>query len=301
MAKRPFPDPTKADFAAITMCYKDYFFLKKWYDYYAEQFGPQHLYIISHGNDPEHRRIAPEANIIGVFRDETMTQFNRRRWRALTALVNGFLFYYNWVICGDTDEIVIVDPDVAPNLAAYLSAKSGDSVPKSMCPLGLELIHNPKIETGLISDEIPVLSNRSVFRLNANYSKPCVVRSTCTFTMGGHANSHLPRVLDDHLYLVHLRYFDYETSRQRLIARKEMRSKITDQDVKQSQNTWVKDLENFERLSSGEASEKTIDFPDFRKKMVENQKLLHNDKIAFFGGGRSKTLYALPDRFRSIF
>ena len=44
------------------------------------------------------------------------------------------------------------------------------------------------------------------------------------FTIGGHANSHQPRVLDPHLYLIHLRFFDFDRVTERLAGRKDMRA-----------------------------------------------------------------------------
>lgn len=41
--------------------------------------------------------------------------------------------------------------------------------------------------------------------------------------------------------------------------------------------------------------------PEFRKRMIEEQQHLHDGKITFFGGGRTKALYRLPDRFASVF
>ena len=84
------------------------------------------------------------------------------------------------------------------------------TAPASVSPFGIELIHNPLAEPEPLADDQPILSRRQVFRANANYSKPCVLRKEAGFTAGGHANSHQPRVLDPHLYLIHLRFFDHD-------------------------------------------------------------------------------------------
>ena len=73
-------DPTKMPGGAMTMAYKDYYFLQRWVDYYGRQFGRQHLYILSHGGDPEHDRICEGANVIRVPRDPTLWRMDRRRW-----------------------------------------------------------------------------------------------------------------------------------------------------------------------------------------------------------------------------
>lgn len=294
-------DPTKMPAGAITMVYKDYFFLERWVEYYGRQFGRQHLYVLSHGNDPEHRRIAEGANVINLPRDPTLKRLTRRRWMFKSNFAAGMLRYYNWIIVGDVDEVVIVDPDVAPDLVTYLSSKPIRSAPHSICPFGIELIHNPEVEREPLVPGEPLLARRRVFRANANYAKPCIIRKDAMFTIGGHANNHQPRVLDPHLYLLHLRFVDYETSIARLESRREMRQLMTGGDEDKGTGHWGQNLDDFKRLSTGTAFREDAELPDFRRKMVEESKDLHDGKITFFGGGRSKKLFRLPERFASVF
>lgn len=296
-------DPTKSPGGAMTMVYKDYYFLQRWVDYYGRQFGRKHLYILSHGGDPEHDRICEGANVIRVPRDPEMFRLDRRRWAFLSQFSAGMIRYYNWFIVGDVDEIVIVDPDVAPDLTTYLGRYNKPrTAPASLSPLGIELVHNPDAEPEPLADDQPILSRRRVFRANANYSKPCVLHKETAFTVGGHANSHQPRLLDPHLYLVHLRFFDFDLVTERLTGRKEMRKIMAgDRDPKDVGKAWGKDLDTFLTLSKGRAVREDIELVDFRRKMVEGQEHLHDGKITFFGGGRSKELYRLPDRFAQVF
>lgn len=296
-------DPTKMPAGAMTMVYKDYYFLRRWVDYYGRQFGRQHLYVLSHGGDPEHQRICEGANFIRLPRDPTMWRIERRRWGINSKFSAGMLRYYNWFIVGDVDEVVIVDPAVAPDLTTYLSRyTSSRTAPRSLSPFGIELIHNPEAEPEPLSDDAPILSRRRVFRANANYAKPCVLRTETGFTIGGHANSHQPRVLDPHLYLVHLRFFDYDMATERLAGRKDMRTTMTgDRDPASVGKAWSKDLETFLALSKGVALREDAELPEFRKKMIEGQQHLHDGKITFFGGGRTRELYRLPERFAPVF
>lgn len=295
-------DPTKRPAGAITMVYQDYFFLERWVDYYGRQFGREHLYILSHGGDPEHARIAAGANIIRLPRDETLHRLTRRRWSFKSSFASGMLRYYNWVFVGDVDEVVIVDPDVAADLVSYISAKPLRSSPASICPFGIELIHNPEVEPEPIVPGAPLLSRRRVFRANANYAKPCIIRRDALFTIGGHANNHQPRVLDPHLYLLHLRFVDYETSIARLESRREMR-RLMDKGSDETSGTgrWGRSLDDFKRLSQRTPVREDAELSEFRQKMIDGQEHLHDGKITFFGGGRTKELYRLPERFASVF
>lgn len=296
-------DPTKKPAGAVTMVYQDYYFLQRWVDYYGRQFGREHLYVLSHGGDPEHDRICEGANVIHLPRDPTMWRMDRRRWNFISKFSAGMLRYYNWFIVGDVDEVVIVDPAVAPDLVTYLGLYTHAKIkPKSLSPFAVELVHNPEVEPEPLADDATILSRRRVFRANANYAKPCVLRSETGFTIGGHANSHQPRVLDPHLYLIHLRFFDHDMVTERLKGRKDLRATMTgERDPNVVGKAWGRDLETFLKLSQLKPVREDADLPDFRKKMIEGQQHLHDGKVTFFGGGRSKELYRLPDRFASVF
>ena len=303
MAAPVVMDPTKSPCGAITMAYQDYFFLDRWVKYYGAQFGRENLFVLSHGNDPEHRKIAAGANIVHVPRDPTLWRFDRRRWWLMTHFSAGMLRYFNWLIVGDVDEVVVVDPAAAPDLVSYLARYDNPrTAPKSLCPLGIELVHNPEAEPEPIAEDAPILSRRRVFRANANYSKPCVIRKDAGFTIGGHANDHQPRVLDPHLYLIHMRFFDHDRTVERLGGRKVLREVITgDRPPEEASQAWRKDLDTYLRLSKGHAVREDVELPEFRQKMIEGQQALHDGKILFFGGGRTKELYRLPDRFAQVF
>lgn len=302
MAERPTLDPTKAPCAALTMAYQDHEFLRRWVDYYARQFERRHLYVLSHGGDPEHRRIAQGCNVIALPRDPTMFRMDRRRWSLISQFANGLLRYFNWVIAGDVDEVVIVDPDVAPNLQTYLWRYDRPDAPKSICPFGIELVHNPALEPEPILPGETILSRRRNFRANANYSKPCILRRESHFTSGGHANLHKPRYLDPHLYLVHLRFYDETQTIARLTGRKSLREAMdTARDQEGEGVAWSKDLETFRKLSQLVPVREDAELADFRRKMIDEQQALHEETVIFWGGGRSRELYRLPDRFAPLF
>ncbi len=302
MADRGIMDPTKIPCGAITMAYKDHFFLERWVRHYGAQFGREHLYILSHGGDEEHDRIGAGCNVIRLPRDPEMFRLDRRRWSFLSQFASGMLRYYNWIFVGDVDEVVIVDPAVAPDLPSYMTRYTGRDTPRSICPFALELIHNPALETDPIANDATILSRRRTFRANANYAKPCIIRRDTAFTIGGHANAHLPRFLDPHLYLLHLRFFDFDITCARLSGRKDMRALMTgDKDPASVGHAWGKDLENFKALAAGVPVREDAELPEFRRSMVDEQQLLHDNKVAFWGGGRSKELYRLPERFAQIF
>lgn len=281
------------------MAFKDYDLLENWVQYYAKHTELRHLYVLSHGNDPKHRDIAKGANVINLPRDPSLIELDRRRWFLLTQFTNGFLRYYNWMIVTDVDEIVVLDPKSGTNLADYLATYEGRRAPRSLSAFGIEIVHNPELEPDPLPSPGQVLSKRKLFRLNSNYAKPCIVRHDVSFSIGGHANNHQPRVLDDNLILMHLRFYDYDQSCDRLKLRADMRKELDEKSGKS--HGWSKSIETFSRLALQKPVETTLEFAEFRKKMRDEATDLHNGKVTFFGGGRSKELYQLPDRFTTLF
>lgn len=305
--RRPIMDPGKAPCAAVTMVKGDHFFLRRWIDYYSSQFGLKHLYVLNHGNDPEVRRIAAGATVIHVPYDETRTKVDSRRWQLIAHFTSGLLRYYNWVLCGDVDEFVIVDPVVAPGLLPYLTSFAAAQTPTVVCPLGIEIIHNPALEPEPLAEGQPILSRRRLFRLNANYSKPCLIRTPVTFSPGGHSCSVNDRGVDPHLFLVHMRFVSHDLTLARLQSRVEMKARERETlaagepaATSPRRATWTNDAESYLRLSKLEPVAETVDFADFRRVMVEQKKAVKPGGHWFFGGGRSKVLYRLPDRFTQL-
>lgn len=298
------PDPSRADVAAVTMVHQDYFFLERWIRHYADQLGRENLYVLRHGEDPEIDRIAAGTNIIHLPNPDDKSGFDRRRWIALSKFASSLTLYYNWVLCNDVDEIVAVDPDISDSLPAYLRSKFEDgNAPSVISPFAVEIVHTPSSETDPISEDQPILSVRRNFRLNSNYSKPCLTRGRIGYSVGGHGSNFGRVHLDPHLYLFHLRYVDDAMSRERLEKRRLwMENKNGSvEETGRKKSTWDQGEEAFDILSAIEPVAETIDFPDFRKAMIEGRTKAESTGNWFFKNMRSKELYRLPERFSNLF
>ncbi|MBN2906919.1 MAG: glycosyltransferase family 2 protein [Rhodobacteraceae bacterium] len=303
-AKPTGPDPSKGNIAAVTMVHEDHFFLERWVRYYAAQIGRENLYVLRHGADPDIDRIAAGTNIIHLPNPEDKSGFDGRRWTALSKFASGLTLYYNWVLCNDVDEVLAVDPAVSDSLSDYLNAKFKEGrAPHAISPFAVEIVHTPATEKAPITQDAPILSVRRNFRLNSNYAKPCVIRGRIGFSVGGHG-SNLRRVpLDPHLYLFHLRYVDHELSRQRLEKRRKW-MELKNGPVAQTgrkKATWDQGDEVFNSLSQLEPVATTMEFPDFRKAMIEGRTQAASTGNWFFRNMRSKELYHLPERFTTLF
>jgi Glycosyl transferase family 2 len=295
-------DHTRAPMMAMTMVGGDHFFLTRWVDYYGKQLGRENLYVLSHGGDPEHKRIAEGCNIIYLPFDETRNCFNQRRWQMLSRLTNSFLYFYNWVIVGDVDEIVCVDPAVSGSLRDYVTGQSRRRGPKVITPFAIEMAHNPTLEPEPITPGRNILDVRRIFRLNANYAKPCVTSTLIDMAPGGHFANHPVLNLDPHLYLFHLRFIDHDMTEKRLATRRAQRDLQSGSlDVVERQKTgWDTAWETYKALSKDTPRAETVDFPEFRKEMIDGWR---EKKVVYFapGGARPKGVYRLPERFKTLF
>lgn len=286
----------------LTMAYRDYFFVERWYRYWSDQVGAENLYLLSHGNDPAHREIAQDANVLNLPRDEGMYRFDRRRWQAMGRIASGLLEFYDWMIVSDVDEIVIADPRSAPSVGCWLErhAAGGKDVSRNISPLCLELIHVPAEEPKKISGDATILSRRRIFRPNGNYSKPCLIGAPAVFGPGGHRNTLGLRHLPDDLYTLHLKFFDADT----LAETAERRKAMADHAEKTSGapiRGWRRTLQNYQDMVKRmPIAGEDIDLPAYRAAMRQ-QKLRYSNGQYEWGRAKNDRLYRIPERFAGVF
>ena len=292
----------KQPLGVLTMVYKDYFFLERWYKYYKDQIGAENIYIYSHGNDPRHREIAPDANVMNVPRDETFTLFEVNRWRMMGFFASAMLEFYRYMIVSDVDEFVIADPKTGGNVydyiqKHYLTAQS----PKNISPLGLEIIHVPEHEPLAIEDGESFLSRRRFFRPNRNYSKPCIVGGPVSFGPGGHRNTLGPRHMPEDLYLLHLKFFDLPTIERRAQRQLEILQTAEDSGgIAVNDHPWARTLQNYHAIIQNADFKGTdVELKKFRDRMRTKQTEKFPRQYVW-GYFKTKEIYELPQRFSTV-
>ena len=189
---------------AITMLRDDLFYLDIWLRHYGEVLGRENCYIVNHGRGEDVARMAEGCNIIGI-PGEHHKNFDMKRWRLLNNLVMGLNAYYNHVIVGDVDELVVVDPVAGKDLLEWLSTAPERRV---YTPLGLEVLHRIDLEQEPITDH--VLGPRRHVRVATHYSKPCIVSAGTKIARGGHFTQYDKLHTPDALYLFHLKFVDFD-------------------------------------------------------------------------------------------
>ena len=112
--------------AAVTMVRDDAFFLSAWLRHYGGLLGRENCYIVNHGRGDVVAELAAGANVIGIPGDPH-ANFDMKRWRLLNNLVQGLRCYYDHVIVGDVDELVVVD-DHSGDATARVAQDAGARV-----------------------------------------------------------------------------------------------------------------------------------------------------------------------------
>jgi len=276
-------DPTKAACACLTTVYRDYDFLQRWVNYYSKLFERQHLYVVSQGSDPRHREIASGCNVIGIPCDDSLYRHDRRIGNILSNFCGGLLRYYNWMIVGAVDEIIVLDPDQGDGVASYLRKYETGApgmeggVPEALTPFGIELLPYTQIEPVDRDAAEPVIQLQHRFRIDPMLSKPCIVRKSVKTFEAASEPSQRAGFLDPHLYLLHLRYCDEAL----FMARRKARN--SEQRAVDEEIQFKKMMEHSQVSPTGKAVERDADLSELRKSS-ENQ-----------------GVYCLPARFAGLY
>ncbi|WP_170387486.1 glycosyltransferase family 2 protein [Ruegeria atlantica] len=154
--------------AAVTMVYKDHWYLEKWVQYYGQLFGAENLYIIGHGDDPVHCELAKDCNHIRVPRNQLPEDFDEQRWRMLSDICAVLIKSYDWVFCGDVDEIIL-PTRTEETLLEVLKRQTPESV---IGAVGFEIM--------------PRATSQWLLQFSPRYSKPSVLGRPIKFSLGAH-------------------------------------------------------------------------------------------------------------------
>lgn len=285
--------------AALTMVRDDAFFLQAWLRHYGGQLGRENCYVVNHGLGEEVAKLAAGCNVIGI-PGEPHRNFDMKRWRMLNNFVMGLRCYYNHVIVGDVDELVVVDPASEMDLHAFLRAAPVNRV---LTPLGLEVIHRTDLETDPVTDRI--LGPRRYVRPAPHYSKPCIVSVGTKIARGGHFTQYEKLHTPDQLYLLHLKYCDLPAYTAAMDRRNAVTAAIG-ANVRETAigRHWFaeargEDREVFDAFS-GLPVEKGFDMAPIRRRMQRSWKPRGETGFWEFDRPESDIAYMLPERFNGL-
>lgn len=188
---------------ALTMVYRDHWALSRWYAHHAAQLGPENLFIVAHGADPEIARLCPGASVLTIPRDG-FDHFDRARAEMLDGFAAGLAKVYDWVIRTDADELICFDPRLWDSLPQALSAQEAPVV----TALGFDLV---EVAGDAQMTDGPVFAQRRALAFSGHYSKAVAARRAIPFQLHGvkvapRRLESFPFVMPRGLYLAHLKY-----------------------------------------------------------------------------------------------
>ena len=198
--------------AVVTMAYNEKEYLPIWIEYYSKQVGANNLFIIDHGTEDGSTDNLKEVNVIRIPRSP---KDNDRRTKAVSEFCRFLLKWYDSVIHTDCDEIVVADPDQYSGIAEYCEKTEK----KVVTAIGLDVYQTSEDEPPL-DIKVPVTKQRSFVRFSSSMCKPVLIKTPVDWSAGFHSCD--SKVEFDHLFLFHMRYFDYGIGLDRLARTRAM-------------------------------------------------------------------------------
>lgn len=193
--------------AALTMLRNDWFYLRKWIEYYGRELGRENLYIYFDGEDQQIPDFCEGTNaFIHKKIGHMVVEAEKGRLAFLSEkAAELFAKGYELVIGADADEYIVADPNTGMGLGEYLSSLP---IKSSVSPLGLDVGQNLNEEKEDIDPSAPFLSQRHYAQIGSRYTKPSVIAKPSRWGAGFHRikgeNFHVAK----NLYMFHTGYFD---------------------------------------------------------------------------------------------
>ena len=283
--------------AVVTMVRDDPFFLSIWASYWRRFVDPGDMTVILDGPHDALPEACDGCQILTLPDVRAYTGFDTDRWTFLSHFASALTARYDAVLLGDVDELVVLDPKVGDDPAAYIL----DRAEPVISPFALEIVHRLDLEPAFDPDR-RVLAQRRYGRINASYCKPCITRVPIRWTVGGHHSDHDRLALSDDLFLLHLRYLDHDMLRARQAKRL---SRIGEAEGSAAGAGWSLSADamgDFLRsfVAKGDPADKDLDFGWQRKRIRKN---FHFDaEMGIWRRGKltNRRTYTIPERFAGL-
>lgn len=200
------------DVAVITSVRNDTIFLKKWVDYYGENFGRERLFVFIDGFDQQIPHGLQGVNFLRIpFKPSERGTGDRRRARMISDLSRSLFRHVDCVLAMDVDEFILPDPKQYKNLADFLERCPRK---RSISGLGLDVGHKEACEQTLDLDK-PFLDQRRFAHVSATYTKPSISFRPVTWGGGFHRVKGRNYWIAPDLYNLHFGMIDRKLSAQK--------------------------------------------------------------------------------------
>jgi hypothetical protein len=192
--------------AALTFVFNECVNLPVWIRYYGSLFGEKNLFVVDRESTDGSTVSLGEVNRIVIPRDEFD---DRKKADFMSSLQNALVNYYDAVICGDADELVVPNMEEYASLAAYIDRVDFDYV---TC-IGLNVLHILHQEPPLDLTQ-PILAQRRYARFVSATCKTQLSRVPIRWMPGLHSIDRRPK-FDGNLFLLHTKTMDYNIASER--------------------------------------------------------------------------------------
>lgn len=186
--------------AALTFVFNESVNLPIWINYYGQNFGKKNLFVVDRESDDGSTADLGDVNKIVVPRDAFD---DTKKAEFMSSMQNALLNYYDVVVCGDCDELVVPDLSRYANLSDYVNKMDFDYV---TC-IGLNVRHvihqEPPLDLAL-----PILAQRRYATFFSPTCKTLLSRVPIRWQAGLHCLDRRPR-FDRQLYMLHTKAMDY--------------------------------------------------------------------------------------------
>jgi Glycosyl transferase family 2 len=189
--------------AALTFVFNEAINLPIWIRYYGSTLGEKNLYVIDRESTDGSTSNLGEVNRIIVPRDAFD---DRKKADFMSSMQNALLNYYDAVVCGDCDELVVPNLCVYTDLMDYASKMDIDHV---AC-VGLNVLHILNHEPPIDLSK-PILAQRRFARFVSATCKTQLSRVPIKWLPGLHCLNRRP-IFDPNLFMLHTKTMDYGVS-----------------------------------------------------------------------------------------
>jgi hypothetical protein len=186
--------------AALTFVFNESVNLPVWIKYYGSNFGEKNLFVVDRESTDGSTSNLGEVNRIVIPRDAFD---DRKKADFMSSMQNALINYYDAVVCGDCDELVV--PNIGPyaSLADYVAKMDTDY---ATC-IGLNVLHILNQEPPLDLSQ-PILPQRRYARFMSATCKTMLSRVPIRYLPGLHCLDLRPKI-DRNLFMFHTKTMDY--------------------------------------------------------------------------------------------
>lgn len=298
--------PKALPIAAMTMCWNEEDYIRKWVRYYGDQFGRENLYILAHGGEAVVHDVAQGCVIYDLPRRVVDGTRDRRRARLVEGYLNFLLGDHRAIVFGDVDEFIVADPETG-DLGTRVDQQFGKH--PSLKPLNLNLLDAP--EAPALDYAQPIFAQRRLARSRYQFCKPVILYEPATFVGGFHYSDHPPHV-EAGLYQVHLHYADRATNE--AIASARLETFANQPGLKtalsRNRNAWENYMKRFEDYTSKADGLRILPLDEIAPKLVRAMQSNIVDghdaqpekgQTMTYGDMKMNFRIEVPERFASVF